>query len=320
MFDNAIAMPNTLPPITTGPEAVKYKQEIESHRTSKLTVWPFIKLLSSTSPQIIDEAAHCGVLGAKLYPQGMTTNSEDGIPIEMLNNVTEGAMRSILGTMQEVGMVLSIHGEWPGFCLDREGAFIRVLVNIAKAYPKLKIVLEHITEAATTFIVEKYPNVAATITLHHLCSTLDDVIGDKICPHNFCKPIPKRYSDMARLREVVMSQHPRFFFGSDSAPHLKENKESSCGCAGCFTAPLLLPGLAHTLTDFDNGWIQPTSKLEKVLTTFTSTNAMAWYGIKPSGATVSLVEEEWTVPTEIDPMFTVLVPWWSGKKLKWRIK
>ncbi len=243
-FARATVMPNTLnPPIRTAADASVYRQQImAATRGMDFTPIMAIKLYPTTAVALIEGARETGVQAAKLYPEGVTTHSEDGISLENILS-----MYQVFQAMERLGMLLLLHGEAPGhFCLDREVVFLNTLMQIAKDFPRLKIVLEHITTQEAVSAVLSLPNtVAATITLHHLELTLDDVIGDKIHPHNFCKPIAKRPSDRQALLEAAFSGNPKFFFGSDSAPHPIEAKECAEGCAGVFTAPVAMPRLVE---------------------------------------------------------------------------
>jgi dihydroorotase len=262
-----------------------------------------IKLLDRTTPQIVREAKLAGAVAGKLYPAGVTTNSDDGVRyIQSLYDTFE--------VMQEVGMVLSLHGEAPeAFCLDREEAFLGILKDIAKTFPRLRIVLEHVTTNAAVETVQALPEtVAATITAHHLVLTLDDVVGGKINPHNFCKPLAKRPADRSALIEAAFSYSPKFFFGTDSAPHIRETKECAAGCAGCFTAPLALELLAHVADEHG-------LSLEGIQG-FTSEYGAQFYGLPLNEGMVTFVREPWTVPDVLDGV----VPFWAGQTLNWRCK
>ena len=236
----ALVMPNLEKPILTAEDALRYHDEIErAKRTHGVDFEPLmtIQITKDTSSDIIHRARIDGkVLAGKVSPRGLTTNSEFGVvdyPKELY---------STLLTMEETGMVLSLHGEKPGtFSLDRERAFLETLSWIIEHFPRLKIVLEHITTAASVgFVMHGPPTLAATITPHHLYLTLDDVIGTTLRPHNFCKPIAKYPHDLRALRSALTSGNPRFFAGTDSAPHSRERKECDHGCAGIFSAPTAL--------------------------------------------------------------------------------
>ena len=212
--------------------------------------------------------------------------------------------------MESVGMVLCVHAEKPGsFCLQRETDYLPLLHQVASSFPKLRIVIEHITSAQTVEWLEssRLPNVAATITAHHLRLSLDDVIGDKIEPHNFCKPVAKRPYDRDRLVRAAASGHPRYFLGTDSAPHPRGDKECAHGCAGVFMAPLALSVVAEAFEEVD-----ALHKLEA----FTSLNGAHFYGLPPNKGSLKLVRKPWTVPEE----YNGVVPLWAGKTIQWKVK
>ncbi|MBU6389666.1 dihydroorotase, partial [Patescibacteria group bacterium] len=240
-------------------------------------------------------------VAGKLYPEGVTTNSEDGV-----NDIP--ALYPVFERMAKEEFILCLHGERPGvFSLDRETAFLPVLEEIATRFPNLKIVLEHVTTEAAVELVKKLPDtVAATITVHHLYLTLDDVIGDKIRPHHFCKPVAKRPEDRAALLAAATSGNPKFFLGTDSAPHAVETKECEAGCAGVYTAPVAIPLLAE-IFERQNALDQ--------LEGFTSFFGAEWYGLPPNAAHITLQKQEWIVP---DRCGTV-VPFRAGKKLTWKV-
>ena len=197
---------------------------------------------SYTRKELIEAAPH--ILGVKLYPAGITTQSEAGVSdIE--------AVYDTLNFMQELNIPLLIHGESNGFVMDREKEFISTYRLLAERFPDLHIVMEHITTADSIDFLNSYENVSATVTLHHLMITLDDVIGKMMDPHLFCKPIAKRPQDREALRTAVFNGNDRIMFGSDSAPHPIHQKEC-CGCAaGIFSAPVALPLLAQLFEQAD---------------------------------------------------------------------
>ncbi|HYE60197.1 MAG TPA: dihydroorotase, partial [Candidatus Kapabacteria bacterium] len=240
---------------------------------------------------------------------GVTTNAHDGV-----RNATARHMHEVYTAMAEARMVLCLHGETPGeFVLDRETRFLSSLAEIAKTHPTLKIVLEHVTTADAVEWILRYQgnNVAATITAHHLDLTLDDVIGDMLRPHHFCKPVAKRPEDRQALWNAIQRGNPRFFLGSDSAPHLRIMKEHAEGCAGVFTAPILLPLLA---TLFER------RTCLDLLESFTSTHGAAFYGLPLSDRKVKLERQPMTVPFEYsDVMDSGVVPLYAGKTLPWRL-
>lgn len=319
IFRRALVMPNTLPDgILNAAMAEAYKQEIRqaalaggmNHFQPLMT----IKLVENyTTPDVIREAKSAGVIGAKSYPEGVTTNSFNGV-----RDFTN--MYPVFDAMQEVGMVAEIHGEKPGDdidCLDRELFFLDTLKTLAEKFPGLKIVMEHITtEAAVRRVLELPANVAATITAHHLVLTINDVVDKKCRPHNFCLPLAKRSSDRAALIQAAISGKGKFFFGSDSAPHVIATKECAEGCAGVFSAPVALPTLAEVFE---------TAKALDKLEAFVSKFGAVFYGLPLNTGTVTLKKQLWHVPKVIgisDALVgsirnTGVVPFRAGQVITW---
>ena len=300
VFARALIMPNTVPDIATGADALRYCAEILGVAPSGFRPLMTIRLLPTTTPEIIREAHAAGVVAAKLYV-GITTGSTEGI-----SNLRTFA--PVFAEMEKVGMPASVHAEVPNaFCLDREADFIPELRWLAQTFPKLKIVVEHVTDADMVQAILDLPeNVAGTITTHHLWLTLDNVIGGKLHPHDFCMPIAKRPEDRDALRWAAMSGNPKFFFGSDTAPHEKDQKECAEGCAGCFTAPVALEALVELF--------EREGKLEH-LEAFVSEFGARFYGLPLNEGTITLVREEWTVPELIGP----IVPWMAGRTMLWKV-
>jgi len=300
-FKRAMIMPNLDLPVLTEIDALQYRQEI-MNQDSLLELLMTIKINHQTTPQTIEDAKHIAIAG-KLYPEGVTNNSQNGV-------TNFHAMYPVFEKMQEVGMVLSLHGEDPDpetFCLDREISFLPTFACLAEDFPKLKIVLEHITTREAVEMVLRLPkNVAATITVHHLAITLNDVIGGLISPHNFCKPVAQRPSDRKALLEAATSGDPKFFCGSDSAPHLKEKKECSCGCAGIYNAPVAIPSLVQSF--------EKQNALDK-LNNFIGKFGAEYYGLNPSNETIDLIEKDWVVPQE----YNGIVPFMADQTLHWKV-
>ncbi len=296
-FARALVMPNTDPPILLAADALVYRDEIRQATGPDFEPLMTIQITDSTTPEVVREARDSGVVAGKVYPRGVTTNSHNGV-------TDFQALDAVFGEMGRVGMVLSIHGQHPtAFILRREGAFLGTLRDLAARFPHLRIVLEHVsTQDAVRTVAELPANVAATITLHHLQLTLDDVLADGgLRPHNYCQPVAQAPEDRSALRQASVSGNPKFFFGSDSAPHPREHKESACGCAGVFTAPVILPALAQS-----QGVQEP----------FLSEFGARFYGLPLNAGTVTLVEEDWTVPEEIGGV----VPFRAGETLHWKLK
>jgi len=300
-FKRALIMPNTIPPILTARDVRRYRREID-FLTPWLNPLMTIQITDATTPAMIDDAIAVDAVAGKVYPLGVTTNSQNGI-------TSFEKKYPVFEKMQETGMALPIHGELPDpecFCLNRETGFFHIVSEISHNFPSLKIILEHITTEAATVFVLHHKNVAATITVHHLLLTLDDVVGGMLHPHHFCKPIAKYPSDRSALIKAATSGFPRFFFGSDSAPHLRENKECSNGCAGVFSAPVALPLLVQIFNKHN-----ALDKLEN----FTSGFGADFYGLPRNEGKKKLIEKDWVVPQQYDG----IVPFMTGETLHWQV-
>lgn len=317
VFGRALVMPNTVPPVLNADDAQRYRERILNRAASfgheHFRPMMTIKLTPETDPETIDDARErANVIAGKLYPQGVTTNSDDGW-------TDLKAMWPVFEAMEAVDMVLCIHGEVPdAFCLDREEHFVKkALPGIARSFPKLRIVLEHVTtEAGVVMVTQILDNVYGTITPHHLMLTLDDVIGGELRPHNFCKPIAKRVSDRKTLIQAAIISD-KMFLGTDSAPHTRQNKECDSGCAGVFNAPVALPLLAEIFDEHG-----ATERLEE----FTSTRGASFYGVEPNPDTITLVREPWKVPTDYlaaggprEHSLGSVVPFCAGRTLSWKV-
>jgi dihydroorotase len=306
VFKRALIMPNTNPPILTGAQALLYENEILTAAPSGFQPLMTIKIVPKTTPSMIRAANMLGLTAGKLYPDGVTTGSSNGVR-------DFKALTPVFSAMEEVGMVLCLHGEDPGedvFCLDREEKFLETLAWILAEFPDLKVVLEHLSTAAAADFVWQYAgeNLGATVTVHHLDITLDDVIGDKLMPHHFCKPVAKRPEDRERLIQAVTEPgQTRFFLGTDSAPHDRSAKECACGAAGVFTA---LSALELAAEIFEQANALP--RLEA----FTSVNGAKFYGLPLNEEQTTLVREEWTVPEQYEGV----VPHRAGQTIPWKIK
>jgi len=299
-FAGAIVMPNLVPPVTTIDEVKAYKERIKEATKGDIFE-PYMTLFfkNDYSYEFLKEAKEF-VKAIKLYPSGITTNSDGGVSSFEVEN-----LRETLEAMSELGLPLSIHGETDGFVLDREREFGKFYETLSKAFPKLKIIMEHISDRHSLELLKDHENLYATITLHHLLITLDDVIGGSLNPHLFCKPIVKRYEDREALQEIALSGYDKVMFGSDSAPHPKEKKERSMGAAGIFSSPILLPALCELF--------EKNGKLEN-LQRFVSDNAQKIYEIEPLEKSVVLIKKEFEVPVVCDDV----VPMFAGEKLLWR--
>jgi dihydroorotase len=298
-FSGGLVMPNILPPITTKADLEGYKNRVLAEIGDE-AFKPYMSLFFKKEyDKKFLESVKDEILVVKLYPSGATTNSEGGVVSIDLDEVG-----NTLKAMEDLGIPLSIHGETLGDSFEREAEFIPTFELIAKNFPKLKVIMEHVSDHRTLKILDKYPNLFATVTLHHLTKTRDDLLGGSLNHHLFCKPILKRDIDREAIREAVFSGHPKIMFGSDSAPHRPEAKVS--GSAGVFSAPVLLEGLA---TLFDNF-----GKLD-LLQDFVSENAKRIYEINPPKRKIILEKKEKIVAKE----YGGVIPLFAGETLNWTI-
>ena len=301
-FAGAIIMPNLVPPVSTKEEVLAYKKRIMSAIGNE-TFTPYMTLFFKPSydkaflTSIRDE-----ITAIKLYPAGITTNSEGGV-----SGFDVEELRPALEAMSDLNIPLCVHGETNGFVMDREAEFVSIYTRLATAFPKLTIIMEHITTKESVAALDRFENLYATITIHHLLITLDDVAGGMLQPHLFCKPIAKRPEDRDALLSVALSAHPKVMFGSDSAPHPRHDKEA-CGCAaGVFTAPIALQLLAELF--------EKHHALNK-LQAFVSDNAQNIYNIAVPKKTVSLEKKPFNVPAQ----YNGVVPMYAGETLAYSIK
>ncbi len=300
-FAGAVVMPNLVPPVATIEDVKAYRDRIEK-AIGNDDFEPFMTLFfkKEYDYNFLKEAKKY-IKSIKLYPAGITTNSEGGV-----SQIDTDELKETLNAMSELQIPLCIHGESNGFVMDREKEFIPVYETLAKAFPNLKIIMEHITTKDSVDALKKYDNLYATITLHHLLITLDDVAGGLLQPHLFCKPIAKRPEDREALLNIALSGDKKVMFGSDSAPHPKSSKEAPGCAAGVFTAPIILPKLVEL---FDSH-----RKLDN-LQAFISDNAREIYNLIPLKKDITLKKEEWEVPSDYDGV----VPMFAGEKLEWRV-
>jgi len=317
-FSGAIIMPNLVPPVTTKEELLAYKERIlhavgieaaDEDEFDDIGEFsdsggfePYMTLFyQNYDKEFLTDVAE-ELTAIKLYPAGITTNSQGGV-----KNFDLEEMRPTLEAMSELEIPLCVHGETDGFVMDREAEFMNIYDALATNFPDLKIIMEHITTKEAVDMLDKHANLYATITVHHLLISLDDVIGGMMKPHLFCKPIAKRPEDRAALLSVALDAHPKVMFGSDSAPHPQHAKES-CGCAaGVFTAPIALQLLCEI---FDKA-----GKLDN-LQSFVSDNAQSIYGICPEFKEVTLVEESFKVPDS----YKGVIPMYAGESIGWSIE
>ena len=304
-FAGALIMPNLVPPITTKEALLSYKQRInEATKEDAFNAYVTLFFKSDYSYEFLEEIKD-EIIAIKLYPAGITTNSENGVA-----SMDVESLRPTLESMSKLGIPLCVHGETNGFVMDRETEFMPIYESIAKAFPDLKIIMEHITTKDAIELLDKYDNLYATVTLHHLLITLDDVAGGMLQPHLFCKPIAKRPRDKRALLKAALKAHPKLMFGSDSAPHPKHKKES-CGCAaGVFTSPIALQVLTQLFEEH---------KCLDNLNAFVSLNAQRIYNIHSKTKTIKLVKKDFTVPSIYEYKNENVVPMFAGETIPWSI-
>jgi dihydroorotase len=310
-FARAIVMPNLVPPVINAKLAMEYKTRILKARPQGSHFEPLMTLYltNQTTKQDIIDAKNSGVIAAKLYPAGATTNSAQAVSgIEALYPVFE--------EMQIQGLLLLVHGEVTEShvdIFDREKIFIdQYMAKIVQAFPELKVVFEHITTSdAADFVLNSASNVGATITPQHLLLNRNDLLVGGIQPHNYCLPVLKRSSHQQALRKVVAGGSNKFFLGTDSAPHAKHAKENACGCAGCYSAWSALELYTQV---FDE--LGALDKLEG----FTSFHGADFYGLPRNTSTLTLCKQSWTVPEFVTlPNGDAMVPFFAGKTVDWKL-
>ena len=309
-FRRAIIMPNLVPPVTNADQAMAYRDRIlaaagDTGFQPLMTLY----LTETTTPEDIREAKAAGVIAAKLYPAGATTNSASGV-------TDIRRIYPVLEAMKDCGMLLLVHGEVTDpeiDIFDREKVFLeRVLAPTLEQFPDLKVVLEHITTEDSARFVQKHEggNLGATLTPQHLMFNRNHMLVGGIRPHLYCLPILKRDRHQKALQETVASGDPRFFLGTDSAPHAIGRKESDCGCAGCYSAYGALPLYADI---FDQLGI-----LDK-LEAFASFNGADFYGLPRNTDTVTLVRSPWTMPERLPLGSEEIVPLKAGETIHWQL-
>lgn len=307
----AIIMPNLVPPATTTELALAYRERIMAAQPQgDFTPLMVLYLTDNTTPEEIKKAKESGhIVAAKLYPAGATTNSDSGVTdIEKVFPA--------LAAMQEVGMLLLVHGEVTDTAIDifdREKVFLETkLSKVVENFPTLKIVLEHITtKDAVEFVNNAPDNVAATITAHHLLYNRNHMLAGGIRPHYYCLPILKRNSHQQALIEAATSGSKKFFLGTDSAPHSKDKKEAACGCAGAYTAHAALELYAEAFEE--------AGALDK-LEGFASHHGADFYGLPRNTDTVTLTKSPWQVPDFYQLGSGQVVPIKAGDTIDWQVK
>jgi dihydroorotase len=307
-FARAIVMPNLVPPVTAVEQANAYRQRIVDAAGPGFTPLMTCYLTDQADPDEIARGFEEGVwIAAKLYPANATTNSAFGVTD--VRNIF-----SALERMQRIGMVLCVHGEVTDpevDVFDREAVFIdRILAPVTRDFPELKIVLEHITTSqAADFVEGSGPNVAATVTPQHLIINRNALFAGGLRPHAYCLPVPKREKHRLAVRKAATSGSPKFFLGSDSAPHAIEGKESACCCAGIFNAPFALESYATVF--------EQEGALDR-LEAFASENGARFYRLPLNEGTVTLDRADMQVPERIEAAGIELVPFHAGETLGWR--
>ena len=310
-FARAIVMPNLAPPVMTTEQAGIYRQRILAARPEASEWQPLmvLYLTDNTPPDEIDRAVASGFIHAfKYYPAGATTHSDSG--------VTDIAkVYPVLERMETLGLPLLLHGEVTDSHIDifdREAVFIeRTLNPLCARFPRLKIVLEHITTAqGVEFVINSGDNIAATITPQHLLCNRNDLLAGGIRPHNYCLPILKRASHQQALINAATSGSPKFFLGTDSAPHARNKKESACGCAGCYSHHGAIELYAEV---FDRA-----GALDK-LEGFASLFGPAFYGLPVNQLTLTLRRAPWQLPATTQLGEDSMVPFYASETLQWAV-
>jgi dihydroorotase len=299
-FGRFLVMPNVVPPPVSGAGVSDYRDSVRraiaasGHGAVPLASF---KLVPGMGRDAVLGCAAAGAVAGKYYPAGATTNSSDGVP-------EPGAVAEELRAMEDAGLVLSIHGEDPDSpILEREAAFLPVVDGIVGGYPRLRIVLEHLSTVAAVDAVLDWPDrVAATVTAHHLSFTIDDLAGGGLDSGFFCKPLLKTARDREALVAAAVSGSPRFFFGSDSAPHPPAAK--AAGAAGSYSAPVAMSLLAAAFEE--------AGALDR-LEGFVSGAGARFYGLETNGGRLALRREPWVVPAIIDGVASLA----AGRTLSW---
>jgi dihydroorotase len=309
-FGRAIIMPNLKPPVTTTDDALAYRHRILEALPIGRSFEPLMTLYLTdrTEPSEVNRARANGVQGFKLYPAGATTNSDSGVT--RIQNIYP-----VLERMSELGVVFQVHGEVTHGnvdVFDREARFIdEVLSPVVERFPRLRIVFEHVTtKQAVQFVRGAREGVGATITPQHLLYNRNAIFVGGIRPHYYCLPVLKTEPDRVALVEAAMSGNPRFFLGTDSAPHARHTKEHACGCAGMFSA--------HAGIELYAEAFEAAGALHR-LEGFASHFGADFYGLPRNRGRIRLVKEPWDVPTHYAYGQDELVPMRAGEKVQWRI-
>jgi len=309
-FARAIAMPNLVPPVRMAADVTAYRERILAARPAGSDFTPLMTLYLTdrTTPYDVAAARAVGAVAAKLYPAGATTHSDAGV-------TDLWALDDTLAALAEAGMLLLVHGEVTSpevDVFDREARFVsEVLAPTVARHTDLRVVLEHATtRAGIEFVHAARDGVAATITAHHLLYDRNALFAGGLRPHRYCLPLPKRAGDRRALIAAATSGSPRFFLGTDSAPHPRHRKESACGAAGAYTAHAALELYAEVFEAAD-----ALDRLEG----FASCHGPDFYGLPRNTTTVTLERQPWTVPATLSFGDAPLVPLRAGETLSWRL-
>tara|TARA_R110002153_G_scaffold18021_3_gene63015 strand:+ start:63849 stop:64898 length:1050 start_codon:yes stop_codon:yes gene_type:complete len=311
-FSRAIVMPNLRPPVTTTALAIEYRDRILDALPTGNGFMPLMTLYltDNTSEDEVQRAFDSGIIHAfKLYPAGATTNSAAGVTDLKL-------CAAALNAMQRLQIPLLVHGEVTSpeiDIFDREKVFIeQILRPLHQEYPTLKIILEHITTAdAVDFVLASDAHIAATITPHHLLLNRNDLFVGGIHPHNYCLPVLKRNTHQQALIKAATSGNPKFFLGTDSAPHAKDVKENACGCAGIYSS--------HAAIELYAEAFEAANALDK-LEAFASYHGADFYGLPRNTSNITLVKESWSVPRSLNFEDDTLIPMRAGEDIRWKVK
>ena len=310
VMGRAIVMPNLVPPVVTAADAAEYRDRILAAKPRGSTFRPLMTLYLTEETEVRDlrAAAEIGLVTAvKLYPAGATTNSASGVrDLARVLRVHE--------TMAQIGLPLCIHGEVTDpdvDIFDREAVFIdTVLAPLRHRLPELRIILEHVTTEDGVRYIRENDNIAGTITVHHLVLNRTHLLAGGIRPHYYCLPVAKRERHRLALRAAATSGDPRFFLGTDSAPHVDAAKETACGCAGCYTAPVALPLAAHV---FDEE-----GALDR-LEGFASLHGPAWYRLPPNDDTIILARGHTPVAPKVETAQGPITVFDPGFPIAWHL-
>ena len=312
VFGRAIVMPNLKPPVTTVKSALDYRSRILEHKLCDSSFNPLMTLFLTDNldpVEVVRLSEEESVVAIKYYPSGATTNSDTGVT-EIKN------VYPVIEKMAELGIPLLLHGEVTDDHIDifdREKVFIdTILAPLMQRYPELKVILEHITtKDSVEFVKTQSSKVAATITIHHLLYNRNDMLVGGIRPHLYCLPVLKRSTHQASLIEAALSGNPKFFLGTDSAPHSKPEKETSCGCAGVFSAPAAIE--LYTQFFAEQNCL---SKLEG----FASFYGADFYGQSRNQEKITLERKPWQMPEHYLLGDAQTIPIFAGQTINWRLQ